>query len=403
MLSVSNLNAWYGASHVLQDVGLDVNKGEIVCLIGRNGAGKTTLVRTITGQIEPDTGKIEMPRGTTLGYIAQEAPSGQTTPFETVLEADKERTALMAESETCQDPDRLGDVYERLIAIDAYTAPARASTILVGLGFSETLLYTLVPKGSFEVSYPLASDKSALREAIAPKLKESLAMNARNAELLGLETVRAAHGELDHDLRALARGQPPRLQVTRDADHLQLAVAEDRVDREAHEEHVDRACRPEEHPLVRREARDLEPDPCRQLREVAQPLDRTVRDLDAAVHDDDPSRSFFELRQGVRRQQDRCASGGKPLDHFVEGQAQLRIETRGRFVQQQHPWLPDQRLRKPQALPHALGIGAHATAGGGAKADDIEQLQRLVPNVPSHVRSASGCLPARPWGGIYFI
>ncbi|HEU0080996.1 MAG TPA: phenylalanine--tRNA ligase subunit beta [Candidatus Paceibacterota bacterium] len=67
----------------------------------------------------------------------------------------------------------------------------KAKNILVGLGFSETLLYTLVPKGSFEVSYPLASDKSALREAIAPKLKESLAMNARNAELLGLETVRA--------------------------------------------------------------------------------------------------------------------------------------------------------------------------------------------------------------------
>ncbi|MDB5657191.1 MAG: transporter ATP-binding protein, partial [Tardiphaga sp.] len=41
MLKVAELNAWYGASHVLQDIALEVNKGEIVCLIGRNGAGKT--------------------------------------------------------------------------------------------------------------------------------------------------------------------------------------------------------------------------------------------------------------------------------------------------------------------------------------------------------------------------
>jgi branched-chain amino acid transport system ATP-binding protein len=49
MLRVENLNAWYGASHVLQDIGLEVNKGEIVCLIGRNGAGKTTTLKSIMG------------------------------------------------------------------------------------------------------------------------------------------------------------------------------------------------------------------------------------------------------------------------------------------------------------------------------------------------------------------
>ena len=60
-------------------------------------------------------------------------------PFETVLAADTERAALMIESETSEDPDRLGDVYERLIAIDAYTAPARAAQILLGLGFDEEM------------------------------------------------------------------------------------------------------------------------------------------------------------------------------------------------------------------------------------------------------------------------
>jgi branched-chain amino acid transport system ATP-binding protein len=49
MLQVSNLNAWYGASHVLQDISIEVAKGEIVCLIGRNGAGKTTTLKSIMG------------------------------------------------------------------------------------------------------------------------------------------------------------------------------------------------------------------------------------------------------------------------------------------------------------------------------------------------------------------
>jgi ATP-binding cassette subfamily F protein 3 len=80
-----------------------------------------------------------MPRGTRLGYIAQEAPSGSATPFETVLAADKERAALMAEAETCHDPDRLGHVYDRLLAIDAYTADARAARVLLGLGFDEEM------------------------------------------------------------------------------------------------------------------------------------------------------------------------------------------------------------------------------------------------------------------------
>ena len=121
----------------LADARLTVLPGESHALVGRNGAGKSTLVRVIAGQLEPDDGSADMPKGARLGYIAQEAPAGDATPFDTVIAADLERAALMIESETCEDPDRLGDVYERLIAIDAYTAPSRASRILVGLGFDE--------------------------------------------------------------------------------------------------------------------------------------------------------------------------------------------------------------------------------------------------------------------------
>src|SRR3979490_3569881 len=58
MLQISNLNAWYGASHVLQDISIDVAKGEIVCLIGRNGAGKTTTLKSIMGLMERTRGSV---------------------------------------------------------------------------------------------------------------------------------------------------------------------------------------------------------------------------------------------------------------------------------------------------------------------------------------------------------
>jgi branched-chain amino acid transport system ATP-binding protein len=58
MLQVSHLNAWYGASHVLQDIGIDVAQGEIVCLIGRNGAGKTTTLKSIMGLMDKAAGSV---------------------------------------------------------------------------------------------------------------------------------------------------------------------------------------------------------------------------------------------------------------------------------------------------------------------------------------------------------
>jgi branched-chain amino acid transport system ATP-binding protein len=56
MLQIGNLNAWYGASHVLQDINIEVSRGEIVCLIGRNGAGKTTTLKSIMGLLDKTRG-----------------------------------------------------------------------------------------------------------------------------------------------------------------------------------------------------------------------------------------------------------------------------------------------------------------------------------------------------------
>ena len=139
MLNLNGITVRLGGRTILDGASAALPPGSRVGLIGRNGAGKSTLVRVVAGLLEPDDGTADMPRGARIGYIAQEAPHGPETPFDTVLAADIERATLMVESETCEDPDRLGDVYERLIAIDAYTAPARAAQILLGLGFDEDM------------------------------------------------------------------------------------------------------------------------------------------------------------------------------------------------------------------------------------------------------------------------
>jgi ATP-binding cassette subfamily F protein 3 len=139
MLNLSDITVRLGGRTILDRATAALPPRGRIGLIGRNGAGKSTLVRVIAGMLEPDTGSADMPRGARLGYIAQEAPGGDSTPIETVLAADVERTALLAESENMEDMDRLGDIHERLMAIDAWSAPSRASRILVGLGFDEEM------------------------------------------------------------------------------------------------------------------------------------------------------------------------------------------------------------------------------------------------------------------------
>ncbi|MBD6618898.1 urea ABC transporter ATP-binding subunit UrtE [Komarekiella sp. 'clone 1'] len=58
MLKISNLNVYYGESHILRNVDLNVPSGQMVCLIGRNGVGKTTMLKTIIGLLKPRSGTI---------------------------------------------------------------------------------------------------------------------------------------------------------------------------------------------------------------------------------------------------------------------------------------------------------------------------------------------------------
>ncbi len=109
--------------------------GHKVGLVGRNGTGKTTLFRLIRGELTLDGGEIELPPHARIGGVAQEAPASSASLLDTVLAADTERASLLAEAERAEDPHRIAEIQTRLADIDAWSAEARASSILKGLGF----------------------------------------------------------------------------------------------------------------------------------------------------------------------------------------------------------------------------------------------------------------------------
>ncbi|MEI9997178.1 MAG: ABC-F family ATP-binding cassette domain-containing protein [Rhizomicrobium sp.] len=136
MLVIDNVLVRIAGREILKGASASLPAGRRVGLVGRNGAGKSTLLKVILGQLHPDDGEVSWPNAWRLGAVAQEAPGTQVSLLDTVLEADPERTTLLAAAEHETDGQKLGDIYHRLDAIDAYTAPARAAEILAGLGFS---------------------------------------------------------------------------------------------------------------------------------------------------------------------------------------------------------------------------------------------------------------------------
>lgn len=72
MLTVNDINVFYGAIHAIKGVSLEVNEGEIVTLIGTNGAGKSTILRTISGLLKPKTGSIQFEGQEIAGMPAHE-------------------------------------------------------------------------------------------------------------------------------------------------------------------------------------------------------------------------------------------------------------------------------------------------------------------------------------------
>jgi ATP-binding cassette subfamily F protein 3 len=135
MLQLSGITCRIAGRPLIENASVALPPGGRIGFVGRNGAGKSTLFRAISGELPPEAGSINLPRGARLGQVAQEAPGGPQTLLDTVLAADLERAALLDEAACASDPTRIAEIHTRLADIGAHSAPARAAAILHGLGF----------------------------------------------------------------------------------------------------------------------------------------------------------------------------------------------------------------------------------------------------------------------------
>jgi len=138
LLQIKDVTIRIAGRTLLDGASLTIEPGTRVGLVGRNGAGKSTLLKAIWGDLAVDGGNIQLARRARMAQVRQEAPGGDASLLETVLEGDPERLSLLVEADSPDTPlDRLAEVHDRLAIIGADSAPARAATILAGLGFNE--------------------------------------------------------------------------------------------------------------------------------------------------------------------------------------------------------------------------------------------------------------------------
>ena len=118
LLTVNDINVYYGAIHAIKGISLDVDEGEIVTLIGANGAGKSTTLKTISGIMRPKTGSIEfegkditkVPAHKIVEMGLSQVPEGRRVFMQMTVKENLEMGAFTAPKNTIEDS--LENVYQ---------------------------------------------------------------------------------------------------------------------------------------------------------------------------------------------------------------------------------------------------------------------------------------------------
>jgi ATPase subunit of ABC transporter with duplicated ATPase domains len=151
MIRIDGLSKRHGRQILFLEASAVVNRGEKIGLVGPNGAGKTTIFRLLTGEEEPDEGRIAIDRGVTIGYFSQDVGEMKDrTVVEATLDgagpvSDAMRTLHELEH-ALADParagemealvERYGEAQARFEELGGYALDARAREVLAGLGFT---------------------------------------------------------------------------------------------------------------------------------------------------------------------------------------------------------------------------------------------------------------------------
>lgn len=153
MITVSNVSVQFGKRVLFNDVNLKFTNGNCYGIIGANGAGKSTFLKTISGELDPTTGHIEMGPGERLSVLSQDHFKYDAyTVMDTVMRGHsvlwdlmKQRDALYAkENFTDEDGMKAAELEDKFAELNGWNAESDAAALLSGLGVKEALHYSLV-------------------------------------------------------------------------------------------------------------------------------------------------------------------------------------------------------------------------------------------------------------------
>lgn len=148
MITISNLAIQFGKRILYQDVNMKFTNGNIYGIIGANGAGKSTLLKAISGELEPNKGRVEMGPGERLSVLSQDHfKYDEFTVLDTVLMGHttmwkimQERNELYSKADfSDEDGIKVAELEDKFAQMGGYTAENDAATLLSGLGIKEKL------------------------------------------------------------------------------------------------------------------------------------------------------------------------------------------------------------------------------------------------------------------------
>lgn len=140
MISIRGMALMRGGNVLLQNTDITIFPGHHVGVVGRNGTGKSSLFALLRGELQVEQGECDVPKQWRIASVKQETPGLDQAALDYVLDGDTELRALedqLKQAEEQDDGHAIGRLHDQLATIGAYEAPARAASLLAGLGFSD--------------------------------------------------------------------------------------------------------------------------------------------------------------------------------------------------------------------------------------------------------------------------
>jgi ATP-binding cassette, subfamily F, member 3 len=136
VIRFENVELRRGAQVLIRGATFNVHPGWRVGLTGANGCGKSSLLAALRGELSPDAGRIDLPRGWVCAHLPQEVEASPRRAVDYVLDGDAALRELQLRLQQCGDGTEHGRLYAEIDSIDGWSAEARARQLLAGLGFA---------------------------------------------------------------------------------------------------------------------------------------------------------------------------------------------------------------------------------------------------------------------------